>query len=319
MQMIQDLIASGDSALAFTWNLVLVSQDFIANDVLFGIAIQQFLQYVYVISSVIMTAIFLYYHHFKRGEERPPALRLSFILKWLAINTVVLFIVAAVPPYLGLKAIFPRQPPTLLEFSWQFLVEMFWYDIIFYSIHYALHANTWLYKNIHSVHHQCNPVIAIHSQVIHPVEMLLMALPAILPGVVLNYHPMSYLMFQTLLVVYGGFVHAHFETNVEKWSLGVFCGCISHGRHHTACDTNYGGFTTFMDRIFGTYSFDKHCENNTPVDAVFREIDTALFGRETTRKSPAKQPLSTLTHPHSPVIFRRNSGVQEQSMIDASS
>eukprot|EP00762_Andalucia_godoyi_P008361 ANDGO_07348.mRNA.1 Methylsterol monooxygenase 2-2 len=270
---------TADSALESVWQAFLSSERFISNDILFGVAIQQFLQTVYILSSIVMTALFLYHHFWSQKEVSMPSLRIGFILKWLALNSVVLILVAALPPYFGIRMALPAHAPSFSQFAYEFAVEMFWYDIMFFAVHYALHAIPWLYKNVHSVHHQCTPVVAVHSQVIHPLEMLLMTIPAILPGAVLQHHPLSFLSLQTTLVVYGAFVHAHFDVNIEKLTLGIFCGCISHGRHHTTCDTNYGGFTTFMDRLFGTYSFDKHRRNNTVVDFLSRNIDEHILGR----------------------------------------
>eukprot|EP00762_Andalucia_godoyi_P003822 ANDGO_08545.mRNA.1 Cholesterol 25-hydroxylase-like protein len=276
------VVALAQSPFEPIWQMFLRSEKLIGNDILFGVAIQQFFHVSYIIVSSIWTYLYIY-HNYKHGAHRPAALRLNFILKWLAINTLVLISVAALPPALGLKAEWPVHAPSVSTFLYQLFWILVWYDVFFWTFHYAFHRIPWFYKNIHSVHHQCNPVVAVHSQVMHPLEMLLLTFPAIVPGVALGYHPFSYFFFQMCLVVYGSFVHGHFDYNVEKYTLGIMAGSISHGRHHTACDTNYGGFTSIMDRLMGTYTFDKHVRNNSPLDFAFRAIDSMLGRQEDPR------------------------------------
>lgn len=262
------------------WQLFLAADKYVGNDVAFGVLIQQFFHVVYIAISTLWTILYIRYNCKDRKQHE--SLHLNFILKWLGINTFVLIGVAAIPPALGLKAEWPAHAPTVPEFFRQMFWELVWYDFFFYVFHYIFHRLRFFYTIVHSVHHKCNPVVAVHSQTMHPVELLLLSLPAVVPGVALQYHPLSYLTFQLCLVIYGSFVHGHFDYNIEKYTFGIMTGSITHGRHHTACDTNYGGFTTIMDRVMGTYTFARKNakQNNTPLDRAFRVIDRALGRRQ---------------------------------------
>jgi sterol desaturase/sphingolipid hydroxylase (fatty acid hydroxylase superfamily) len=271
------------SVLEPIWQTFLATEKYVQNDVLFGIAIQQFFHISYIIVSSIWTWLYIHYNCDK-NTQRPPALRPGFIMKWLLINTAVLIVVAALPPYFGLKADWPKHAPGLAQFAHEVFWSLLIYDFFFWSFHYAFHNIPYLWENIHSVHHYCNPVVAVHSQVMHPVELLLLTLPAIVPGVVLGFHPMSYFFMQWALVVYGSFVHGHFDYDVEKYTFGIFGGSITHGIHHltpTGSEKghkNFGGFTTIYDRLFGTYA-DGHSLGRYKVELFPKVYEMGANGK----------------------------------------
>jgi sterol desaturase/sphingolipid hydroxylase (fatty acid hydroxylase superfamily) len=118
-------------------------------------------------------------------------------------------------------------------------------DLHFFCVHRMLHL-PWLYKHIHSVHHQSyNPN----------------------PWSGLSFHPVEALLYFSSLLIFLVFpfpVH-RFHVIVAKFILDVnpvfghlgyggwLGGSYFHFLHHTRKSYNYGG-TPLWDKIFGTYT-----------------------------------------------------------------
>jgi sterol desaturase/sphingolipid hydroxylase (fatty acid hydroxylase superfamily) len=71
-------------------------------------------------------------------------------------------------------------------------------DFLFYWVHRALHANKWLYRNIHKQHHEYVATNAWGSEYFSPVDMILNIIPGVAPALVLGTHFASILLFTSL-------------------------------------------------------------------------------------------------------------------------
>lgn len=114
-------------------------------------------------------------------------------------------------------------------------------DIIFYSVHYGLHASPYFYKNIHKVHHQYHDnLIAIMSVYAHPLEFLACGILGTAAGPVLcNCHPMTACSFVALCTLVGCKDHCGYQTG------------YAHHRHHQFNKGSFGAIR-LIDFFMGT-------------------------------------------------------------------
>lgn len=137
------------------------------------------------------------------------------------------------------------------------IITIFWSDIHFYVVHRLLHIS-WLYKHIHSIHHESfNPE----------------------PFAGLSFHPLEAIIYySSLLIFWGGWISLlsfnlpfsdNLMLNIYHFHLlkvildltpsfghlgygGAASGSHFHYLHHTKKHYNYGG-TPLCDMIAGSY------------------------------------------------------------------
>ncbi len=95
----------------------------------------------------------------------------SLVMECLKLNLMNTFVGHPVAYYF-LYPVFKRfgMPtdaplPSLWTFIWQPCVFFLINDLGFFAVHYAVHANRWLYQNIHKKHHRVR--ITIVSRIAH--------------------------------------------------------------------------------------------------------------------------------------------------------
>uniref|UniRef100_A0A7S0RXB2 Fatty acid hydroxylase domain-containing protein n=1 Tax=Chlamydomonas leiostraca TaxID=1034604 RepID=A0A7S0RXB2_9CHLO len=107
-----------------------------------------------------------------RGRENP-------VGRWAVIQRVILQHVLQTIVGVAVMLADPDHCSALAPKSWlqsgvQFVIAMFIMDAWQYWIHRAVHVNTWLYKHIHSVHHQLLITYAYGALYNNPIEAILL-------------------------------------------------------------------------------------------------------------------------------------------------
>lgn len=139
------------------------------------------------------------------------------------------------------------------------------YDFFYTLLHWALHIKS-IYAYIHKHHHfQKAPSRAnIDAVNVNPIEFFLgefnhvLALHLVVKGMpLLGFHGMDVSWLSAILFIglggaLAGLNHTRHDV-VAKFSSKVIYDSKHHDVHHRIPQSNYGQYTVFWDRIFGTF------------------------------------------------------------------
>ncbi|OAY72479.1 Methylsterol monooxygenase 2-1, partial [Ananas comosus] len=102
---------------------------------------------------------------------------LHLILYHVGVNFPVIMFSYPAFKYMGLKSSLPLPPWTAVvsQIIFYFILE----DFVFYWGHRLLHTK-WLYKHIHSVHHEYATPFGLTSEYAHPAEILFLGFATII-------------------------------------------------------------------------------------------------------------------------------------------
>lgn len=159
---------------------------------------------------------------------------------------------------------------TLEEHPW-LLIAMFaiiplFHEAHFFCIHRLIHT-PFLYKYVHSVHHNSINPSPWSSLSMHPVEHLLYW-SDILIHLVLPSHPL--LMLYHLQVTGTGAVVGHIGFDkIEAGETAIGTHAYSHYLHHKYFEVNYSDGMVPFDQWFGTWH-DGTAEGEARMDARFK-------------------------------------------------
>ena len=143
----------------------------------------------------------------------------------------------------------------LLKILIDLAVLVFAMDLLMYVFHFAIHKLQFIYR-YHDLHHRYNTPTAISLFVLHPVEVLGFGMVWLFLLIVIHfsiYAVILYLIFNVAMGIIGHlrkeFVPAQIKNNVLfQWLANTGF----HVDHHQHEHFNFGFYTTFWDRIFGT-------------------------------------------------------------------
>lgn len=143
--------------------------------------------------------------------------------------------------------------PGSLEFSTQILFCMICYDVTFHITHRALHEISFLYKNIHNVHHEYNCPIGVSAIYAHPLEYVF---GNVLPGVVgpwllgNNMHLITFFGWTCWGLSSTIEQHCGYDFPFLPFSIIPFSfGARYHDFHHSRYGYNYSSNFTYLDSI----------------------------------------------------------------------
>ncbi|WP_111596472.1 sterol desaturase family protein [Chitinophaga skermanii] len=147
------------------------------------------------------------------------------------------------------------------SFSYTFFIDtlivFFAMDFFMFLFHWGVHF-TFLYKYVHTLHHEAVHPKPVDLFVLHPLET--MGFGVIWLGLLSLYtfHIGAIVVFLTLNVVLG--IISHLGTNLQestpqrsKGVLQYFGNARFHHQHHLNEQVNFGFFTNIWDRVFSTY------------------------------------------------------------------
>lgn len=169
---------------------------------------------------------------------------------------------------------FGDNPVWLVAF---WLVIPLFHEFHFFCIHRLIHT-PWLYKHVHSVHHNSINPSPWSSLSMHPVEHLLYWSDSLI-HLVLPSHPV--LLLYHLHVTGTGAVVGHIgfdriETGEDK---AVDTHAYAHYLHHKNFEVNYGDGAVPLDKLFGTWH-DGTKEADEAMKARFRAKKARMKARK---------------------------------------
>ncbi|XP_075633111.1 methylsterol monooxygenase 2-2 isoform X2 [Castanea sativa] len=139
-----------------------------------------------------------------------------------------------------------------------FMQIMFYFvleDFVFYWGHRVLHTK-WLYKHVHSVHHEYATPFGLTSEYAHPAEILFLGFATIVGPAITGPHLITLWLWMVLRVLETVEAHCgyHFPWSLSNF-IPLYGGADFHDYHHRLLYTksgNYSSTFTYMDWIFGT-------------------------------------------------------------------
>ena len=168
------------------------------------------------------------------------------------LNFILVYFLCIIPR--GLEGPTPTEPIVL--FALKFFLGCFLLDTYQYFMHRWMHQNRWLYRNIHSVHHQLTIPYAFGALYNHPLEGFLMdTIGGGLASLPLDMSPpcsAAFFCFATLKTVDD---HCGFDFPLDPFQFLFPNNAKFHDVHHWGKGRNYNfsqPFFTWWDEIFGT-------------------------------------------------------------------
>lgn len=171
------------------------------------------------------------------------------------LRLLVSFFLATELTALG-RAVLPHYTDLVRgESIWlQVVVLLVTLDLVFYVMHRAKHKYRWWWR-LHETHHSSEDLDFMSSVRFHPFEKILDRLIYMLPLVVLGADESALVVWSTIEVASGMFIHAN-----TRFTLGpfiyLFVGPEMHRWHHALArehqDSNFGNVLSIYDWLFGT-------------------------------------------------------------------
>ncbi|OIT02275.1 methylsterol monooxygenase 2-2, partial [Nicotiana attenuata] len=144
--------------------------------------------------------------------------------------------------------------------SWKVIsTQVFFYfileDFVFYWGHRILHTK-WLYKHVHSVHHEYATPFGLTSEYAHPAEILFLGFATIVGPAITGPHLITLWLWMVLRVLETVEAHCgyHFPWSLSNF-LPLYGGADFHDYHHRLLYTKSGNYSStfvYMDWLFGT-------------------------------------------------------------------
>lgn len=176
-------------------------------------------------------------------------------LPLILLNITLILTVTAVSLYFFSDIFETDFPQQWWLIPAQILIIAFVDDIWFYTAHWLLHANKFLLRHIHSVHHRAVHPHPLEYMYEHPLEWMAGSLGVALGLVVISLiMPLSIYAFW----IYGALRNLH-EMNLHSGIKSVINPYIpflknaeDHDLHHSRSKGNYASMFNIWDRVFGT-------------------------------------------------------------------
>lgn len=180
-------------------------------------------------------------HLYKKDSLKITKLDIKNSLTVLFINIIVV-----IPGYV----LYKTSHITFSEkyFFNDFILLFIGFDFIMYVLHYLSHTVRFL-KKLHKDHHEHKYFNIFSLYVMHPFEAFSFGLLLTFASFIFSLNLYSFITFLVFNWIYG--VISHLNTKSTKQPI-VFGNHIFHKAHHTQGNGNYGFYTVFWDKIFGT-------------------------------------------------------------------
>eukprot|EP00249_Psilotum_nudum_P011905 c23455_g1_i4 orf=371-1264(-) len=186
-----------------------------------------------------------------------PAAQEKCIIRLLLYHTCVnLPLMMASYPLFKVMGMTSKLPlPSWKVIGFQIISYFILEDFIFYWGHRILHTK-WLYKHVHSVHHEYATPFGLTSEYAHPAEILFLGCATFFGPAITGPHLVTLWLWMILRVLETVEAHCGYDF---PWSLSKFIplygGADFHDYHHRLLYTksgNYASTFTYMDWIFCT-------------------------------------------------------------------
>lgn len=175
------------------------------------------------------------------------------LLYHFGVNLPVMILSYPVFRHMGMRSSLPL--PSWKVISTQILFYFILEDFVFYWGHRILHTK-WLYKHVHSVHHEYATPFGLTSEYAHPAEILFLGFATIFGPAITGPHLITLWLWMVLRVLETVEAHCgyHFPWSLSNF-LPLYGGADFHDYHHRLLYTKSGNYSStfvYMDWIFGT-------------------------------------------------------------------
>lgn len=145
--------------------------------------------------------------------------------------------------------------PVEISFGTQIILVFFSIDFLFYWQHRLFHKKPlW---NFHSLHHNPTEMHVLKGARLHFFEIFLRHLFIFGPVILLGAPHDMIVYYITVTNILGNLSHSNLNVKLPDFLHWVLVTPEVHHIHHAKesylCDSNYGGFTTIYDILFGTF------------------------------------------------------------------
>jgi methylsterol monooxygenase len=150
--------------------------------------------------------------------------------------------------------------PPLWKMAYQiaifFVVEDAWH----YWNHRLMHEVTWLYKNVHKLHHTYSAPFGMTAEYANPIEVMVLgfgtvSVPIVYCALTKDLHVLTMYLWITLRLFQAIDAHSGYDF---PWSLHHFlpfwAGADYHDVHHEKFIGNYASSFRFWDHMMNTVS-----------------------------------------------------------------
>lgn len=137
-------------------------------------------------------------------------------------------------------------------------------EIGVYWMHRGMHENKFLYRHLHSAHHNCSygrDVTPWASLAFYPLDGLINSSPYIFALFFMPCHHLTILVLLTFVLLWTVAIH-----DTHGWLGGPFLAAQNHLVHHLYPSKNYGQIFVYCDQMFGTFQSGK--------DLAAKAVDT---------------------------------------------
>ncbi|XP_071737478.1 methylsterol monooxygenase 2-2 [Rutidosis leptorrhynchoides] len=175
------------------------------------------------------------------------------LLYHFCVNLPVMIASYPVFRFMGMRSSLPL--PSWKVMSTQILFYFVVEDFIFYWGHRILHTK-WLYKHVHSVHHEYATPFGLTSEYAHPAEILFLGFATIFGPAITGPHLITLWLWMVVRVLETVEAHCgyHFPWSPSNF-LPLYGGSEFHDYHHRLIYTKSGNYSStfvYMDWLFGT-------------------------------------------------------------------
>ncbi len=132
-------------------------------------------------------------------------------------------------------------------------------EVLFYYSHRIMHVNEWLYRHIHSMHHQLTAPVGTASMYAHPIEFIFSNSIPIMAGPLLTGCHV-YCMWLWLLLAILSTINGH---SGYAFPFTPFGPAKLHDLHHATYQSNYGAIG-LCDWLHSTRKWDAPLYHATP-------------------------------------------------------
>ncbi|TPX36145.1 hypothetical protein SmJEL517_g01671 [Synchytrium microbalum] len=204
----------------------------------------------YVLSILRITSVELHKIPTNQPSRRPPNPTVSAVLTKVAIQHVFQAIVA-----LGIAVVARPSsdaPPRQIE-EWyimipKIVIAALLLDTYQYWMHRWMHLNRYLYRTIHSVHHELTAPYAFGALYNHPLEGLLMdTVGGAVPSILLDMHPWTSTIFFTVATLKTVDDHCGYTLPWDPFQAMFPNNAAYHDLHHYGKGIRYNFSQPFFN------------------------------------------------------------------------
>ncbi|KAB5520357.1 hypothetical protein DKX38_024676 [Salix brachista] len=180
------------------------------------------------------------------------------LLYHFGVNLPVMLASYPVFRHMGMQSSlpFPSWKVILMQIAFYFILE----DFIFYWGHRVLHTK-WLYKHVHSIHHEYATPFGLTSEYAHPAEILFLGFATIVGPAITGPHLVTLWLWMVLRVLETVEAHCgyHFPWSLSNF-LPLYGGANFHDYHHRLLYTKSGNYSStfiYMDWCLSSFCTKK--------------------------------------------------------------